>query len=99
MKKKITKRKINKQYSVLFGFHNVQYYTDEVGFLKFKDSNSPGDLYEIVQDISDATLFEQQNYSKKKGWASPSKWAKFINEDPDYNEWKFHEVKTTRKKK
>lgn len=95
-KKKI---KPEKQYSVLFGFHNVKFYTDETGFLKFKDSNVPGDLYEIVQEMTEATLFEQENYSNKKGWASPSAWADFINSDPDYNEWKFHEVKTSLKKK
>lgn len=83
------KKEKPRKYSVLFGFRGHDD-PDVTAFVKAGGG--------VTSDIGKAMLFERENYSGSDKWASPSEWAKFFNEDPQYSPWIFHSIGTTRRK-
>ena len=63
---------------------------DRTGWLKVTRSG-----YEIAEDILDATPFETENVSGRKGWGSPEQWKEFFNSEDALSDWRFHIVKYT----
>lgn len=61
---------------------------DRTGWLKVTNSG-----YEIVGDRPEATPFETENSSGKKGWGSPEQWKDFFNSEDELSCWRFHAVK------
>ena len=61
---------------------------DRTGWLKTTESG-----YVIVEDRFDATPFETENVSGRKGWGSPERWKEFFNSENELSGWRFHVVK------
>ena len=61
---------------------------DRTGWLKLTGSG-----YEVVSARVDATPFETENVSDRKGWAPPEKWKEFFNSEDELSCWRFHAVK------
>jgi len=68
----------------LFGYKKSD--PDRTGYVRV----SPGGRAEVVDDNAEATRFEAENASGKKGWGSPEQWCGFFNEE--LPEWAFHVV-------
>lgn len=74
-----------RKYSVLFGFDKDN--PDETGFVGERG---------VTKDIFQAVLFERKNYRRIRGWRDPDAWARFFEEETEYNGWKLHPIGTNR---
>ena len=54
------------------------------------------DGYQFVDAMSAAALFERDDPGRE-GWAPPSAWAKFFQEEPELSGWRFRPVPTLRR--
>lgn len=74
----------------MYGFRKSS--PGETGWLKVT-----GHGYSVVRDREDATGFETENDSGRKGWGSPAQWCGFFNSEEELADWKFHTVTFTEK--
>lgn len=79
--------KKRKKTAFMYGFRKDD--VDETGYLKVLE----GGGYSVVKDRADATGFETENESGRKGWGDPDRWCEFFNGEDELKEWKFHAVR------
>lgn len=88
-KKRIKQRK----YYVMFGFEERD--PEHTAYLKIEKNKNYGNIskiYSYTYDVSEATIFSEKNYKRKKGFGTPEQWAYFFAKEKELENWNFHPV-------